>query len=496
MALKNLLVLGGGTAGWFTALYLKNIFPYDNVVLIQSKEIGIIGVGEATTANVTDFLLELDINIQDIIRECDATFKNGISFENWNNDNKRYFHDFLENVNEFEITDIFNCVCYDYYLKNVIKKEYDLKKYLYAIKLSYENKIDVNSGRTKWALHFNANKLANYLEKVGKQRGIKVVEGIFSNATQDKDQFITSLNLKDGRSFNCDFVFDCSGFNRILVGNLFKEKWVSYSKHLPMKKAIPFWLDVDKNKIKPYTTATAMKYGWIWQIPLQSRIGSGYVFDSNYINENQALEEAEKFFNKKLEIRKVIDFNAGCYENFWVKNCMAVGLSSSFVEPLESTSLLITVTQLNIFKQFLNEIKTRDEHSIKLFNNLIRSVVDDVMNFIYIHYLTKRKDSSFWREFRSNNPMPDKIASLFDKIKSGNLRYFDLVSSYHPSSVFPLASYLKVCYGLSHFSGKDINIENFTNLKPTLSDYKNNIEVLTSKAFDHHIFIERLLDRN
>jgi tryptophan halogenase len=284
-------------------------------------------------------------------------------------------------------------------------------------------------------------------------------------------------------------VFDCSGFARLLIGNTYKEKWISYADHLPMKKGIPFWLDSEE-EIEPYTSAIAMKNGWIWKIPLQHRIGSGYIFDSNYINEDQALAEAEEYFGKKLNVRKVIPFEAGRYENFWVKNCMAVGLASSFIEPLESTSIFLTIQQLETFRQFINEIGNYNEYSMGLFNKIVGNNMEDTLNFVYLHYITKRNDSEFWKNFKEDYPPPKKLAEMLDIIKSGNLRYYNTEDTKTTGS-FSLNSFLQVCNGLEIFE-KEINVSEYDTVVPGPSDYKQIINKLSTGALKHSEFLKKL----
>lgn len=404
--MKKIVVLGGGTAGWLTAHWCKFNLPNYSITLVQSKKVGIIGVGEATTPHIVTFLKDLNFDIKDIINKTNGSIKNGISFENWNGDGKKYFHSFQENLHDFSIDNVFNRECFDFYLKKCINENLDLNEYTYQGKLAYSNKVDVD--RTNWALHFDAKLLADYLESKGNERNIRLVNGDVLEIVQNSDGSIKKLILEDGNIVEVDFIFDCSGFHKLIIGKIFKEKWLSFSKHLPMKRAIPFWLDSD-DKMKPYTRAIAMKYGWMWNITLQHRVGSGYVFDSDYINEDQALIEAEQFYGTKIKINKVIDFEAGRFENWWVKNCMAIGLSSSFIEPLESTSLWLTTSQLETFKQFINEIENLDQKSIDLFNEICRNNMDEILSFVYLHYITKRKDSNFWINFKKNYPPPEKL---------------------------------------------------------------------------------------
>jgi hypothetical protein len=483
------VILGGGTAGWLTALFIKKTFPSSIVKLIQNSQIDIIGVGEATTPNIINFLNSLDINPYNVLKETKGAIKSGINFENWNGDGKRYMHSFSDRVVDFYIPNIFESDCQDFYLKNLIKNKLPFEEYLYCQKLAYNNLLDID--RHGHALHFDTNLFSKYLQKIGKQRNIEIIEGNYESVKLDENGFIQSLRLDDDRNLKGDFFFDCSGFSRLLIGNVYKEKWKSYAKHLPMKKGIPFWLEPDADgEIQPYTSAIAMKYGWIWKIPLQHRSGSGYIFDSNYIDENQALDESEKYFGNKLEVRKTISFEAGRYQNFWVKNCMAIGLSSSFIEPLESTSIFLSVQQLETLKQFLNEIEDYNEYSISLFNKIVGNNMEDTLNFVYFHYLTKRKDSEFWKNFRKNYPPPEKILDILELIKSGNLRYFNTTDTKITGN-FSLNSFLQVAYGLEIFE-KEINIVNYENIIPSPNEYKTLIAHFSKKSITHKEFLRSL----
>ena len=485
---KNYCVLGGGTAGWFTALFIKKLFPSDNVKLIQGESTGAIGVGEGTVPNIIDFLLKLEIDPIDVLKNTKGTIKNGISFENWNGDGKKYFHSFNSvYTNDFKIKNIFDCGCEDFYLKHLMQNNLDFSEYDYISKLSYENLIDLD--RTEFALHFDAQLLSEYLQKVGLEKGIEIVTGDFSHVEKTNTGFIENINLTNGIKFNVDFIFDCSGFARLLIDKVFKEKWISYSKHLPMKKGIAFWLDQDK-KINPYTSAIALDYGWLWKIPLQHRIGAGYIFDSDYIDEQQALDEAQTYFKEDLNVRKVIPFEAGRYENVWSKNCMAVGLSAGFVEPLEATSLFLTIQQLETFKHFINETKNPNQKSLDLFNEIIANNMDDTLCFLYLHYMTKRNTSKFWKNFKNDYVIPSKLQARLDNIKENNLRYFDF-SYTKTTGNFELSNYLKIINGLEINSNK-INLHGYEEISPKPSEYKKTIKKVLKHGVEHAHFLSHM----
>lgn len=480
---QNYVILGGGTAGWLSALFIKKIFPDSNVTVIQSKVLGIVGVGEATTPHIVSFLRSIDIDPLDVIKKTSGTIKNGISFENWNGDGKKYLHAFGDKIVDFYIPNIFDSECTDFYLKNLIQNKLPQEEYFYQTKLSANNRVDIE--KTTWAIHFDSNKFAEYLEEVGKFRNIQIIDAEYTHCKQDDCGNIQELYLKNGESVRCDFVFDCSGFSRLLIGNLYKDKWVSFSNHLPMKKGIPFWLSREE-EIKSHSTATAMKYGWMWQIPLQHRIGAGYIFDSDYINEDQALSEAEHYLGMPCKANKILSFEAGKFSNFWIKNCIAIGLSSHFLEPLEATSIWMSIFQLNMLRHFLNELKNKNQNSIDNYNKIINANIDDAMTFIYLHYITKRNDSEFWRNFKNKTVVPKKLQEIFYLIKEGNLRSTDT-----PVNSFSLTSYLFVCDGLDMFENP-VCINKYENIIPSPALYKEIINDRYLKSQSHREFLNKL----
>ena len=362
--LDNIVVVGGGTAGWLTALYLKDKFKDSKVTLIESNEIGILGAGEGSTANLKTFLNDLGISDEDLIKNCEATLKIGIDFENWTDDNSSYFHP-----------------------------------------LQYDTRFIVPIH----SFHFNARLLAHYLKNLSVERGVIWIEGIVLEPIINQDEEIIGLKTNEA-IIDADFVFDCSGFKRLLIGNYYKPKWISYKKHLMVNAAIPFFIENMEKDLYTKTRSIAMKNGWMWQIPLQTRKGCGYIFDNNEITEEEAKNEVREFLGLDVQFNRLIKFEPGCYEEVWIKNCIAVGLSGGFLEPLEATSIMTTVIQLDVFYKMLSKNKTA-----KNYNELVREVNDQNMLFIYYHYFGKRDDSNFWKKVDGSiKEMPERLKNLLD----------------------------------------------------------------------------------
>jgi tryptophan halogenase len=429
--MKKIVVLGGGTAGWLTALLTREFHPGFEITVVESESIGILGAGEGTVPHFISVLDFLKIPVSALVRECSATLKIGIKFSNWHGDGSAYFHNFIAN-DELEMWSLDNIFRFDVLPALLIANGTPLDSASFVSRLANANKVPFIQADLKnhdlrnyadpihslhhlgnFALHFDARLLAAFLGKLAQQqRNIRRVEGKLQEVQTDAAGNITALKLESGQSVPCDFVFDCSGFARLLLGKHFGETWTDYSKHLPLDAALPFFLPHDGSTIPPYTEAIAMKYGWMWKIPVQDRYGCGYVFDSSYINETEAQQEVEEMLGFPVTSPNAFRFQAGAFHNSLVKNCFAVGLSQNFVEPLEATSIWVfTKNLVNFLKaDALNNLNPEVTARI---NASCRRVNDPIPEFLQLHYLTRRNDSEFWRSFRTRMQlMPALIEKL------------------------------------------------------------------------------------
>ena len=498
--MKNITVVGGGTAGWFTALLVKEYYPHADITLVESEEIGILGAGEGTTPHFMSLLKEIKISLTEVIREADATIKNGIRFINWNGDGKGYFHSFNpdDNLNQFtnftvlvaQIKEYQRLVDIDYACKIT---DFDLVPFtLDKSKINYgQDPFTFFTKSSSFGIHFNARKFAQFLSKVAQNRGITRIEGKITEIYNDEQGNVKSLKIDTQQDvLECDFVFDCSGFARLFLGKHYNIPWQDYSDVLPMNTGLPFFIQHDNN-VTPETKSIAMKYGWIWQIPVRDRYGCGYVFDSNYINEDQALEEAEEYFGMKLTVPKVFKFRAGSFTKTLHKNCLAIGLSQSFVEPLEATSLWVAYSNLSDFLNS-NGLFVKSEVFQKVYNERCLRKNNDVRDFLYFHYLTKRTDSPFWQEFKNKHNM---IPSLSDDL--------DLINQFSNmklnNTLFGNGSFMQVGYGLGLIDEK--NYENTFDLierefaRNLRDNSENQQNLVLQTCWSHRAFIDFLSDR-
>ena len=442
--MKNIVIVGGGTAGWLTALYAKRIFPDDNITLIESAEIGILGAGEGSTRQLIKILSHLDIQIEDLIKETKCTIKTGIKFTNWSKEKDYYYHDFTHEGSAFDEScfrvedDNFDFPILKYErLLNIVEKnknssvndEYSDNNLL-PFTLLEEGQNDKSSlhfwnKESGHSIHFDARLLASFLSKVGVARGINLIENTIVSIETDDQNNIVALELNDNNNIPVDFVFDCSGFARLIIGKHYNSKWQSFSEYLPMKRALPFFIDIDTNNIPSYTEAIAMDYGWMWKIPLQHRYGCGYVFDSDYINEDQAQEEIEKFLGFKPTYPKTngksFVFDPGCFEEIWINNCLAVGLSSGFLEPLEATSIGQSILLLQRFFMQKHKIFSNDVETKKLFNQYYTRDTKSIVDFLSLHYTTNKDNSDFWINFDKNNKKSQNLLNNLHILKNSVL---------------------------------------------------------------------------
>jgi tryptophan halogenase len=490
----NIVILGGGSAGWMTALLVQKYYPNENISLIESEEIGILGAGEGTTPQFKEFLSLVNISPSNLIVKCKATLKLGINFKNWNGDNLQHMHSFSKDhdIDPFTLHNG-NLVNHCVNIGNAI----DIldfpalcarNKKVPFTPISNPSCLDSDPlqsflKHSDWALHFDAVELAKYFRSVAESRGIKRVEGKLVSSEQDFSGNITKLLLENGNIVSSDFVFDCSGFARLLIGKLFNTEWKSYKEHLPLDTAIPFFIEHD-NDIEPQTDCIAMKYGWQWKIPVNGRYGCGYVFSSVYINEEQALEEIREMYGDKITSPRVFKFNPGSFTKTLVNNCMAVGLAQSFVEPLEATSIWVSYSNL---KEFLdnNGISNKSSLFIKTFNEQCISKNQSVVGFLNAHYHTKRNDTLFWKEFKQKHPMMENAKKLFDLAGTCN-------TSIVHDPLFPKMSWLQVGHpiGLVNLVDNSTQINKSDNLNNVLENFmQNHINVLRGCIL-HKEFIE------
>lgn len=457
--LEKLTVVGGGTAGFVAALILKTRFPASQVSIIRSKRIGIIGVGEGSTEHWNEFMQYIGVSYQTIIKECDATFKCGIMFKGWTD------HDYMHSIGPEG--DVKNGQYMSIYGKLI--GDHAPNRSMNPM-LSWDNRVaasrlNLESGSPWNQYHFNTQKLNDFLTRVAYLKGIAVIDDEISEVVLNDQGEIDHL-IGENNNYHSDFYIDSTGFNKILISKL-GAKWQSYGKYLKMKAAIAFPLE-DTDEYNMWTLAQAMDYGWMFKIPVWGRSGNGYIFDSDYITHAQAKAEVEKLLGREITVAKELKFDPGALDQVWIKNCCAIGLSASFVEPLEATSIGTSIQQAFLL---MHRLPNYSEQTIKKYNKDVSDILTNIRDFVILHYITKKNNTQFWKDIQ-DMPLPE---SLTENIKhwSKNLPIADDFRGATDYKLFGEAHYIHILAGLNLFDRAAIKQE-YDMMHPKIKEYAEN----------------------
>jgi len=479
--IKSISILGGGTAGFISALLLKKNFPHLNIQLIKSEKIGTIGVGEGTTEHWRIFTDSVEIDMLEYMKECESTIKIGISFENWSK--KPYIHSIFGG---YDLTHNGYYSIYGHLISNDYDPLYLCPRFFHD-NLIFENNLK-NHNFFSNQYHFDAKKLNHFLEKNAIKNGIKVIVDDIVDALLDDNGNIISL-ISNDCSYDSDFFIDCSGFQRFLLHKKLKVKWESYKNYLPLNSAFTF-LTEEMEDYSTLTKITAHSSGWSWSIPTQSRTGNGYVFCDDFISFDEAKNEMDKFYKRDLNVGKVFKFEPGKLEKFWYKNCVAVGISGGFVEPLEATSISFSIQQIRCLCTLIasGDSETYNYHMNSTFNN--------IFDFIQAHYVNKREDTLFWKEVKNNLKLTDSLSKNLMKWKNRLPHSSDIDCAW---PVFRPINYIQMLYAQEWFDIEKIKKEyQFCRhddlIKNTVNKLLTNNE-LQSKI-GHRKFIQKVLHKN
>lgn len=427
--ISSIVIAGGGTAGWMVAAALSKIFEKSNYIisLVESPDIGTVGVGEATIPPLASFNSMLGISEADFMNKTQATFKLGIEFINWKNLGERYLHGF----GAFGLNNQ-GLAFYNYWFKWLLENpDQDIGDCSMVVASARKGKFlraeDSSNSLIKnmrYAYHLDAGLYASYLKETSLSRGVNHIQGDIATVNLDPNSgFIESLLLTNGEVINGDFFIDCTGFRSLLLGQALKVPYVSWERWLFCNSALAVPTATIEAPI-PYTKATAHCAGWQWRIPLQHRTGNGLVYSSNYLSDQSANELLLSNLDGELLAQpKQLRFIPGRRERMWEKNCVAIGLASGFIEPLESTS--IHLIQTAIIR--LSQLFPSGEYNLSLINKYNEESVfeiEEVRDFIILHYkATSRSDSDFWNDCREM-AIPDSLMEKMELfITSGRVRY-------------------------------------------------------------------------
>lgn len=444
--LKQIVIVGGGAAGWMTAAAMSKLLrPSDvSVTLVESDEIGIIGVGEATIPDMLQFNLFLGIPEAELMRATQATFKLGIEFVDWSRQGERYFHPF-----GFHGIDIDSLDFHQYWLHcRANGFTHSIGDYCVTEVVAKKNKFAFPDTRTpgapasylRYAYHFDAALYAGFLRQYAEARGVKRIEGKVRDVLRAPDTGdITGVRLQSGQTISGEFFFDCTGFKSLLLDKTLKVPWVDWRHWLPCDRALAVACR-HHGPLLPYTRSTAKSAGWQWRIPTQHRTGNGHIYCSEFMSEDEATSVLlDSLDGEVMGTPRLIQFTTGHRRKFWEKNCVAIGLSAGFLEPLESTSLYLIRQGISRFIALFPDASIpsvmRDEY-----NRWMQKDFEQVRDLLVLHYYANQREEPFWRHCR-NMTIPETLQRRMALFAEGGrfLRF--------EGELFPNASWVAVMLG-------------------------------------------------
>lgn len=457
--LKQITIVGGGSAGWMTAIYLNKFFnarqPNYQVRVIESEDIGIIGVGEATVHSIRYFFAAMGLDEAEMLAQTNATLKTGIMFRNWmkpvDGTMHQYFHPFdhLKMGSELDISSSW-----------LLDARYQYERFDQGVSLSAHLAAAGHGPKTPqcgpfqgvvpYGYHLDAVKMARYLRRKAIEAGVLHTVATVTEVDTD-GELVLAVQTDQGR-FGGDIFIDCTGFRGLLIEKLKADNWQSFADALPCNKAVAIQRELPGDDgPKPYTTATALSHGWVWEIDLMNRQGTGYVYDGNRLTPEQAELELRQYLGPESQVLKCshLEMKVGCRKQFWVGNCISVGLAGGFIEPLESTGLHLINLGVRLLSTHLSGAQpsaaVRDSY-----NRLMNGFYTDLKQFIVLHYcLTDRDDTEFWREAAQKAKycagLPEQLAAWRYKV----CEYMDLAGTF--STTFTDENYRFILYGMQHY---------------------------------------------
>ncbi|GGD52756.1 tryptophan halogenase family protein [Lacimicrobium alkaliphilum] len=491
--IQNLVVVGGGTAGWMAATSLKNCFPQLNVTVIESSEIGTIGVGEATIPTIRRFYAQLGFTDEQVIKATQGTCKLGIQFNGWRDPKSSFIHPFGS------YGEALNGVPFHHYwLKHQLcESAGDLEQYCVAVQLAKQNRFSLPPTRPQsalsvfdWALHLDAGLFATMLKQHGQTQGIHCIDAKVQQVDTDPENgFIRTLRLSDGQQVEGELFLDCSGFNGVLIEQTLKTGYQDWSQWLLCDSAVVAQSHHD-GEPAPYTQANARTAGWQWKIPLQHRQGNGLVYSSQHQSDEQAETELKANIDSELlHPPRVLRFTPGRRNKAWSKNCIAVGLAAGFFEPVESTNIALIETAIEKIKLLFPDC-SMPSSLVDEFNFRIEKEYESVRDFVLLHYCLNQRDEPFWQDYRKI-PLPDTLTHRMQLFRANGL----LPRQRH--EIFQPNSWLALFDGCHYYPEQyDPSIERFPvhHIRQGLTRMRESISQAVERSPTHSDFLRRCLD--
>jgi len=529
---KNVVVVGGGTAGWMTATYMRKALDRSiSITVLEAPNIKTIGVGEATFSTVKLFFDFLGLAEHEWMPSCNAAYKLAIRFANWRADGKSFYHPFQR----YEMVDGYNMAewwmklkrddeAFDYscfaipamcdakrsprYLDGRVFD--DKAQDLFTDGMGTKNAfLADHKAQIPYAYHFDAGLLSRFLEGWGKQLGVEQIHDEVLDVVLKDDGSIDYLQTRDHGAVSGDLFIDCTGFRGLLINKALSEPFISFNDSLLCDSAVALQIPVDIKTagMDPCTTATAMSSGWSWNIPLYGRVGTGYVYSSSFISKDEAEAEFRRHLGPVADgcTANHIRMRIGRSRNSWVKNCVAIGLSSGFVEPLESTGIFFIQHGIEeLVHHFPNG--AIDEEMVKSYNRVVAQCIDGVREFLVLHYVASdRQDTEFWRATKQV-AVPDSLderlklwSRRLPNAKNINTNYHGFESysysvmllglNYEPSASLPVLDFLDDRNALEMFRRIKQRTEHLVATLPSQYEYLTHVRSMKGRSAYEALYV-------
>jgi flavin-dependent dehydrogenase len=454
----KILIVGGGTAGWMAALHMQNAWGDKGVdiCLIESPTIGTVGVGEGTTPLLRRFYARLDIPESEWMPACNATYKCGISFPGWSTVEgyESYFHPFFSNRDKGYAQN-FRESC------KLRRNGHDIPAhpddYFLTTALARQQRAPIPKNKpateSMYGYHFDATLMGEFLKGKATQRGVTLIQDTITEVKIDQQGDISHVETGKHGKIKADLFVDCSGFKGLLIRKAMGEKPNSTKAYMFNDSAIAIPTPINnQGEIMSETISKAMKHGWVWHIPLSNRMGNGYVYSSDYISKEEVETEFREYLGKGAEGVKAqhLRWSPGRLENHWKNNCVAIGLSQGFLEPLEALMINVIQTSIEGFTDCFERGQFTARYQVN-FNSQVNGFFDAMLDYLQLHYkLNSRDDSAYWRDNRDNTNMSAQLAGILNAW-DGNENIDDVLSSNFNQQVYPPLSWYCMLAGMGRF---------------------------------------------
>ena len=437
--MKSIVILGGGTAGWITANAMIRHWPGCDITLVESPDIGTVGVGEGSTPRLKHFFDDIGIAESDWMPKCNATYKNGISFANWSTQPgfDRYFHPFPSKIDTHTTTAFY---FFTFARRQGAEVHAHPDRFFLSANLALQRLGPIPNENfpfiVEYGYHFDAGLVGEFLKGVATSRGVRHLPARVVEAEQDSDGNITGLRTDADKIISGDLFVDCSGFRGTLIQQTLQVPFRSFAENLFNDSAVVLPTE-QVDRIGAQTVSTALKHGWAWEIPLTHRIGNGYVYSSSFCSADEAETELRAtlgLLDSDVEARH-LKMKVGRVESHWKKNCLAVGLSQGFIEPLEATALNLVCNTVYDFIETVGGDQDRDA-----FNQRQHERFEMIRDYIVAHYImNSRNDTDYWRANGENQHVSDELKKILTIWKSGQVLGREMEQQQIRSSYTPMS---------------------------------------------------------